>query len=61
MEETLHAQEAKVKQAQAALEDPAIASDAGKLSEKQRLLEDEQAKLDFFFRRWEELETKKKG
>ncbi|HUO58657.1 MAG TPA: ABC-F family ATP-binding cassette domain-containing protein [bacterium] len=60
MEEKIHAQEGRVKAAQALLEDPSIASDAGKLSEKHELMVDEQAKLEWLFKRWEELEAKAK-
>ncbi len=59
MDEAIHAAEEKLKAAKAKLEDPAIARDFGKLQEKQKEIESEQAKLDLLFKRWEELEAKK--
>jgi len=59
MEDAIHAAEGKVKAAESALEDPAVARDAGKLLERQKTVEVEKAKVEVLLKRWTELEEKK--
>jgi len=61
MEASIHAAEDTLKKAKAVLHDPKNATDPFKLLDLQKALDAAQAKLDALFRRWEELEAKKKG
>jgi ATP-binding cassette subfamily F protein uup len=57
MESKIKNAEEKLAAAKAALEDPAIATDAGKLAERQAAVDAAQVKADALYRRWEELEA----
>ena len=61
MERTIKAAEEKVSRAEAALEDPAIATDAEELHRRQAKLEEAQARVAALFERWEELEARGRG
>ena len=58
LEQRIAEAEAKLLSARSAYEDPAIASDAGKLIEAQNELDRAQKAADQLYARWEELETK---
>ncbi len=53
--------EKELEAAKGKLEDLSIASDAGKLLEQHKKIEDAQSKVEALFRRWEELEEKRKN
>ncbi|MCX5794740.1 MAG: ABC-F family ATP-binding cassette domain-containing protein [Elusimicrobia bacterium] len=61
MESAIAAAEARTAAARAALDDPAVASDAAELMKRQEDLEAANAKVDALFRRWEELEARRAG
>ncbi|HVZ80261.1 MAG TPA: ABC-F family ATP-binding cassette domain-containing protein [bacterium] len=58
MEAAVQGAEAVLAKAKAALEDPAIARDSGKLIDAQKNVEKEQAKVDSLYQRWDELNSK---
>jgi ATP-binding cassette subfamily F protein uup len=60
MEESIHDAENKLKMAQDLLRNPTFAADPFKLVELQKNVDAEQIKVDRLFKRWEELEAKKK-
>jgi ATP-binding cassette subfamily F protein uup len=60
MEEAIHLAENKLKMAQDVLHNPSNAADPFKLLELQKHVDAEQEKVDRLFKRWEELEAKKK-
>jgi len=60
MEEKIHAAEGKLKAAQSKLEDPWISADAAKLMECHQAVDLATTEVEGLFRRWEELEEKKK-
>ena len=57
MESKIKTAEEKLASAKAALEDPAIATDAGELAKRQAAVDAAQAKADELYRRWEALEA----
>ncbi len=57
MDSKIKAAEEKLETAKAALEDPAIATDAGELAKRQAAVDAAQAKADELYRRWEALEA----
>jgi ATP-binding cassette subfamily F protein uup len=59
MEEAIHAAEGKLKEAQARMEDPSIASHVTELLKRHKEVDAEKANLEALFKRWEELEAKK--
>ena len=61
MEASIHTAEEALKKAKAVLHDPKNATDPFKLLDLQKTVDAAQAILDGLFRRWEELEAKKKG
>jgi ATP-binding cassette subfamily F protein uup len=61
MEAAIAKAEAKLAKARAALEDPAIATDAAELIKRQGPVDGAQAEVDALFKRWEELEAKKQA
>jgi len=61
IESSIRAAEKKVELAAAALEDPAIATDAEELHRRQVKLEEARGKVAALFERWEELEARNKG
>jgi ABC transport system ATP-binding/permease protein len=61
MEAAIQTAEKGLAEARALLEDPAVARDAQKLLERQKSMESAQAEVEALFRRWEELEAKRKG
>jgi ATP-binding cassette subfamily F protein uup len=58
MEASVQKAEEILTRAQAALEDPAIARDAGKLLEAQKTVDREKARVDSLYQRWNELNSK---
>ena len=60
MESALRACEERLKEAQLKLEDPAVATQLTQLVERQKTVETEKAELEILFKRWEELEAKKR-
>jgi ATP-binding cassette subfamily F protein uup len=61
MEDAIHDAENKLKMAQAQLHNPTFAADPFKLVELQKAVDAGQDKVDRLFKRWEELEAKKKA
>ena len=61
MEAAIHAAEEKLKKARVKLEDPRIVADAAKLLECQQEFDLAQGRVEILFKRWEELEAKKKA
>lgn len=61
IERTIKAAEEKAQKAAAALEDPAIATDAEELHRRQVKVAEAQARVAALFERWEELEAKNRG
>ena len=61
IESSIKAAEKKVELAAAALEDPAVATNAEELHRRQENLDEARAKLTVIFKRWEELETRTRG
>jgi ATP-binding cassette subfamily F protein uup len=59
MEAAIESAEREVARAQAALEDPAVASDAGALQERHEKLDAAKRRTDELFARWQELEGKR--
>ncbi len=59
MEEAIHTAEQKLKDAQARMDDPAIAANVGELLKRHKEVDAEKANLEALFKRWEELEAKK--
>ncbi|MDX6769420.1 MAG: ABC-F family ATP-binding cassette domain-containing protein [Elusimicrobiota bacterium] len=57
MESKIKTAEEKLAAAKAALEDPAVATDAGELAKRQAAVDAAQAKADELYRRWEALEA----
>ncbi|MBI5210161.1 MAG: ABC-F family ATP-binding cassette domain-containing protein [Elusimicrobia bacterium] len=58
MEASIRAAEALAEQARAALEDPAVASDAAELTRRHEALDVARGKVDALFHRWAELEAR---
>jgi ATP-binding cassette subfamily F protein uup len=61
MEAALEAAEARIQGAEEALGDPAVATDAAELIERQRILEAAQGALSDLYLRWEALENKRQN
>lgn len=61
IESAIRAAEKKAEAAAAALEDPAIATDAEELHRRQERLEAERAKVGALYARWEDLESRSRG
>jgi ATP-binding cassette subfamily F protein uup len=61
IESSIKTAEKKVELAAAALEDPAVATDAEELHRRQEGLDEARSKLTVLFKRWEELETRAGG
>ena len=61
MEERILTAEQTLAEAEAALEDPAIARDAGKLTEATRQLATAREEVEGLYQRWSELEGKIAG
>jgi ATP-binding cassette subfamily F protein uup len=61
MEAAIHEAEQKLAKLKKLLEDPAVATDAATLLERQRNVEAGQAAVDALFKRWDELEKKSKA
>lgn len=59
MEAAIAAAEAKVAKARAAMEDPAIATDAAELAKRHEVVDATQSAVDVLFKRWQELEARK--
>ncbi|HJT25578.1 MAG TPA: ABC-F family ATP-binding cassette domain-containing protein, partial [bacterium] len=60
MESAIHTAEEGLKAAKAQLEDPKVGTDVGELLKRQKAVDDEKAKVEALYRRWEELEAKNK-
>ena len=58
MEAAIHVAERELAKAQAALEDPAVATDAAELTKRHEALDQVRRKVDALFARWEELAGK---
>jgi ATP-binding cassette subfamily F protein uup len=59
MEDKIHAAEERHRAALAALEDPAVASDAAELIRRHETADAVQEEINALFRRWEELEARR--
>ncbi|MBI3550770.1 MAG: ABC-F family ATP-binding cassette domain-containing protein [Elusimicrobia bacterium] len=59
METAIHSAEAETERARAALEDPAVASDAAELAKRHDALEAARLKVENLFKRWEELDARR--